>query len=102
MTGAACRHCNGREGRAFSRVRGAVSHSIPRSRQLDSGIHDLVAADTSCKQRKRDFAAANPHLKHRLDRFDKAGFVELVRQVEWTSHAAEARSVAAAIYAGLP
>ena len=81
-----------------------VDHFIPWSRYPDDGLDNLVAAHPKCNNSKRDFLAAAEHVEHWKARAKSHGteFAALSTTISWPRDGDRTRSVATAIYSGLP
>jgi hypothetical protein len=91
----ACFYCGARV-----RAGADVDHFIPWARYPDDGIHNLVVADSRCNGAKRDFLAAQAHLRHWKVRNESCSQIlaQIARQAQWESHASETLGVARGIY----
>lgn len=99
LQGGACFYCS-----AEAPPDAQVDHFVPWSRSPDTGIENLVLADTRCNNDKRDFFAASDHVARWRERAagqarDLAG---IAADLAWDSHPERTLSVARAIYLRLP
>jgi 5-methylcytosine-specific restriction endonuclease McrA len=81
-----------------------VDHFIPWSRYPDNGLTNLVVADRSCNQAKRDFLADRHHLAHWLHRavVQADALAHIGTNKAWDYHPARTRSAAQMIYSTVP
>jgi 5-methylcytosine-specific restriction endonuclease McrA len=99
LQGGRCFYCDGPLSRKYD-----VDHFIPWARHADNGIHNLVAADKGCNNRKHDHLAAAEHVERwrRRASKDASDLAEIARRASWESQPMRTLSVARAIYRMLP
>lgn len=94
-----CFYCGRKLGRAV-----AVDHFIPWSRYADNGLDNLVVADETCNQSKRDYLAAADHVVRWNERNASraADLDEIARGQLWLREPGRTRAVAVAMYSRVP
>jgi hypothetical protein len=77
-----------------------VDHFIPWARHPDNGVDNLVVADIRCNAAKRDFLAAEEHVRKWRKRNDTAAvaLASLARDAAWESHPEQTLGAARGIY----
>ena len=86
---------------------GEVDHFIPWSRYPDDNLANLVAAHTTCNNKKRDFLAATEHVERWSGRLSPEGsqwaqLQEIATSVAWPWRPDTSVSVGRGIYLRLP
>jgi ATP adenylyltransferase len=84
-----------------------VDHFIPWARHPDNGIENLVVADPTCNNSKRDFLAAGDHVQHWAARFAPGAAVAtplaaIAARAGWDHHPQRTFNAARTIYLRLP
>lgn len=101
-----CFYCEERLGPAQDR-RPEVDHFIPWARYPEDGLSNLVVAHERCNRLKRDFLAADGHVKkwlkrNRPDLEDMRQLQAISQQAHWELRRDEIVGVASAVYLSLP
>lgn len=81
-----------------------VDHFVPWARYPNNGIENLVLADKSCNNAKRDHLVAAAHVDKWVERSLRArhDLASIARSRSWESHPDRSLSVARSIYLRLP
>jgi 5-methylcytosine-specific restriction endonuclease McrA len=81
-----------------------IDHFIPWVRYPNNAIENLVASDSRCNSKKRDFLVSGDHLRHWMarNRSNEQVLTEIAALKQWEMHPPESLSVARSIYLKLP
>ena len=100
LQGGRCFYCNKR----LSGGKYHVDHFIAWARHPDNGIHNLVAADEGCNNKKRDHLAAAEHVEHWRERTARRAddLARIAKETSWEWRPEQTLGVARLIYKTMP